>query len=323
MTAESHERPQDSRGGVQYRMDWPAKLTDKHVRTALSEYGGKNSTAYAIRCGELLDRYPARARTIVEAFPDWLAMDDYERQELWNSLTSPESGRPQDSRGARNHQLAVRAALGKIRTQVEANDGSWVSQVSRLMMSSQDQGQYPLVMSALTQEGDRHALTHRLIGQKLVDGMRSEHDLATTLLLLDQFPGTWTEDPKVRQELRWSWLMAGFRAEITDTKLASALLARLRDLTVDINEPDEEGLGLLDSLVRNRTYRGEPGYLQVVEILMDHGARFDQVLAVTLHEDVRATIESHPRARRELLGEVARQEIEGGPTGGQRVAPKL
>ena len=292
-------------------MDWPAKLTDKQVRTALSEYGGKNSAAYAIRCSELLDRYPARARTIVDALPDWLSLDDYERQELWNSLTSPESGRPQDSRGIDNHRLAIRAALGKIRTQVEANGGSWVSQISRLVSGSQDPGQYPLVMAALTQEGDRLALTQRLLSHKLADGMCNSHDLSTALLLLDQLPDTWMEDPRVRQELRWSWLMAGFRAEITDTDVASQLLARLRELAVDINEPDDEGLGLLDSLARNRTYRGEAGYLQVVEILMDHGARFDRVLAGELHKDVRATIEKHPRARRELLVEVARQEADG------------
>lgn len=304
-------------------MDWPAKLTDKQVRTALSEYGGKNSAAYAIRCGELLDRYPACARTIVDALPDWLSLDDYERQELWNSLISPESGRPQDSRGARNHQLAVRAALGKIRTQVEANDGSWVAQVSQLMLGSQDPDLYPLVMAALIQEGDRQALTNRLLIQLPVAGMRGGRSPDSTLLLLDQLPKSWMEDPKFRQDLRWSWLMAGLWAKISDTKGASILLERLMDLGVDINESNEEGFGLLDTLVEYRTYQRQDGYLLLVGILMDHGADFERVLSGALHEDIRATIESHPRARRELLGEVARQEIEGGPTGGQRVAPKL
>lgn len=304
-------------------MDWPAKLTDKQVRTALSEYGGKNSAAYTIRCSELLDRYPARARTIVDALPDWLSLDDYERQELWNSLTSPESGRPQDSRGIDNHRLAIRAALGKIRAQVEANDGSWTSQISRLVSDSQDPEQYPLVMAALTQEGDRLALTNRLLVQLPAEGMRDGRSLDSTLLLLDQLPESWVEDPKVRQDLRWSWLMAGFWAEISDTKGASILLARLIDLGVDINEPNEEGFGLLDTLVEYRTYQHQDEYLLLVEILMDHGANFDRVLASELHEDVRATIENHPRARRELLGEVARQEAEGGSTAWSRVAPKL
>lgn len=271
------------------------------IRGQLAEFSGTRGTAtHLLVSEELMHRFPEHSRVIVEALPELGTFDPEQCGDLWKALTSPRNGVPRHPRKRLNHLRAVRHFVLNV---VGAHGGDGVKALGKMLLEHDDPGQYTLVMCALTNDDLRVRLASEVAAPLFLNAIRfPEAHLPQCQALLDEVDSAWFERKSVRDIWQRAWLTGSLQAKLIEPETSGSILDVLMEFGVDINEPGDDGLNLLEGFVENTPYGGLPFHRDMVNLLLDRGAGFERLLGQDLPHDLGLVLDRHPTVKRFRLG---------------------
>lgn len=267
----------------------------------------RGTTSHLVVIEELLNCYPGHSRKIVEHLPDLSVLNHAQRVDLWRALLSPRAGRPKDPRQNQNHQRALRRFMSNL---IESHGGEGVKVLGHTIMDHDDPDQYSLAMRALPNDDLRVQLASSMATNLFLKSIQfPEGQLAQCQALLDQIDPSWFETKTVREDWRWMWVVSSLRAKMCEPETSESILDVLIDLGVDINEPNQDGLNLLEDFIQNAPYGGLSFHEDIVKVLLDRGAEFHRLIGQDLPHNLVQVLNEHPAVKRWQLGEIGKRDM--------------